>query len=380
MKSAPAGITDRLLRWFAGHQRDLPWRESSGQSGSRDAYRVWVAEVMLQQTQAATVIPYYQRFLQRFPSLRRLAQASQDQVLKLWEGLGYYARARHLHEAANIIVETHEGIIPADREQLLKLPGIGDYIAGAILSLAYQRDTPALDANARRVLARLFAVRERLDTPAAGRRLHHLALELLPAGRAGPFNEAMIELGALICTPQKPACDDCPLSASCQAHRLALADQIPVRQRRRKVPHYDVTAAVIWKDGRVLLSQRPVDGMLGGLWEFPGGKCHAGEELEACLQREIREELGIEVAVLDHLISVPHAYSHMRITLHAFYCRPLAGQPRSIGVQGWRWVSPAELSSFALSVADQRIAAALPVSSDDGNVSFCPPKGMQANG
>jgi len=352
-------IADKLIGWFAEHRRDLPWRRAGPHGGARDPYRVWVAEIMLQQTQVTTVIPYYWKFVERFPTVRRLAEASQDELLKVWEGLGYYARARNLQEAARIVQARHRGHIPADREALLALPGIGEYTAGAILSLAFLQDVPALDANARRVLARLHAIAEPLDQPAMRRRLEELARAHLPRGRAGDFNEALMDLGALVCTPRKPACPRCPLRDECTAFARGLADEMPARRPRRRVPHYEVTAAVIWRDGQVLITQRPNDRMLGGLWEFPGGKCQAGESLPACLRREISEELEMEIEVLDPLTTIEHAYSHMRITLHAFRGRPVRGEPQAIGVQDWRWVSPEQLAEFPLSVADQRIAAAL---------------------
>jgi len=305
------------------------------------------------------VIPYYRAFLVRFPTIRALAEASQDDVLKAWEGLGYYARARNLHRAARLVQSRHAGHIPGERQALLALPGIGAYTAGAILSLAFAQDVPALDANARRVLARLGAVEEPLDRPAVLRRLEDAAAALLPAGQAGAFNEALMDLGALVCTPRAPACPMCPLREGCRAFAAGRTTTIPLRRPRRTVPHYQVTAAVIWQKGRILLSQRRSDQMLGGLWEFPGGKCEAGEELPQCLRREIREELALDIEVGAHLVTVEHAYTHMRITLHAFHCRPLAGTPQAIACQDWRWVRPEDVASFALSVADQRIAEAL---------------------
>jgi A/G-specific adenine glycosylase len=352
-------ITERLLTWFADHGRRLPWRQARPHGAPRDPYRVWVAEIMLQQTQVATVIPYYRAFLERFPSTRALAEASQEDVLKAWEGMGYYARARNLHRAAQIVQSRHGGHVPGTREALLALPGVGEYTAGAILSLAFAQDTPALDANARRVLARLCAVEEPLDRPATLRRLKEAAEALMPAGQGGAFNEALMDLGALICTPSAPACAGCPLMTACQAQALGRVAAIPARRPRRVVPHYAVTAAVIWQEGRLLLTQRREDKMLGGMWEFPGGKCEDGESLEDCLRREIREELALEIEVGDALTTVRHAYTHLRITLHAFECRLLAGTPQAIGCQDWRWVRVHELSGFPLSVADQRIAEAV---------------------
>lgn len=346
---------ERLLAWFAEHGRRLPWRAA----GRRDPYQVWIAEVMLQQTRVPTVIPYFQRFIHLFPDVSALARAELDAVLKAWEGLGYYARARHAHSAARLMVERHAGQVPAERSVLLALPGIGEYIAHAILSLAFGQDYLALDANGRRVLARWMGLDRPLRERSAESALRAFGEGLLPAGRAGAFNEALMDLSSLICTPKSPACGVCPIRGSCQAYLQGRQEQIPARLPRRQVPHYDVSAAVIWQDGKVLLAQRLEEGMLGGLWEFPGGTREAGESLEECLRREIQEELGMEIAVLEHLISVPHAYTHKRITLHAFHCRPVRGTPQKLEVKDWRWVAPADVLQYPLSVADQRVAEAL---------------------
>ena len=348
-----SSVAHLLLDWFVANQRDLPWRKN------RTPYRIWVSEIMLQQTQVNTVIPYFEAFIRRFPTLANLAAASQDEVLKAWEGLGYYARARNMHRAAGQVVTRHAGEVPRDLESLRALPGIGDYVAGMIASLAFGLDTPALDANGYRVLARLCAEQRPVDGSAVRRQLRDVARAMLPAGSAGEFNEALIELGALVCTPRKPACETCPLADRCQAFAQGLQQTIPVRRPRRVPPHRDVTAAVIWNGEKVLISQRMADSMLGGLWEFPGGKCEAGETHQVCLQREILEELAVHIDVGEHLISFDHAYSHLHITLHAFHCRPLDGPPQAIEVADWQWVAPDELSAYPLSVADQRIAQAL---------------------
>jgi A/G-specific adenine glycosylase len=347
-------IADRLLDWYADHRRDLPWRRT------RDPYQIWVAEVMLQQTQVATVIPYYERFLARFPTVEALAAAPLDDVLKLWEGLGYYARARNLHAAARRVVAEFDGRLPDTRDELQSLPGIGRYTAGAILSIAYNQDLPAPDGNVRRVLSRLFAIEADLSRGAGRRRVWHLAAELLPPGRAGAFNQALMDLGATICTPSTPRCDSCPVEELCQAHAQGREEAYPVRRARRPPPHYDVTAGVVWNGAqRFLIAQRPVDGLLGGLWEFPGGKQEPGESLTDCLQRELAEELGIGVSVDAPLVVVQHAYTHFRITLHAFHCRLREGEPRALGCADWRWITLDDVEQFAFSAADHKIIAAL---------------------
>lgn len=346
-------IACRLLAWAKQHLRDLPWRHT------RDPYHIWVAEVMLQQTQASTVAPFFTRWLAQFPTIEALATAPIDQVLKAWEGLGYYARARHLHQAAQCILSEHEGRLPADRDQLLALPGIGPYTAGAILSIAFGQDEPVLDGNVRRVLCRVFNITTDPRRASTQRRLWELARSLLPPGRAGDFNQAIMDLGATICTPRSPLCPQCPLMDLCEAAHLGVQEQRPVSRPRRRIPHYDVTAAIIWRDGQVLITQRPLEDMLGGLWEFPGGKREPGETLADCLKREIREELGVEIIVGEPLPPIRHAYSHFRITLYPFHCQIQRGEPQALGCAAWRWVTPDQFDRYAFPAADQRIIAYL---------------------
>ncbi len=349
-KPPPVDVGRRLLTWGHQHARPFPWRVN------RDPYVVWVSETMLQQTQIQTVIPYLQRWLERFPTVEALARASLEEVLKVWEGLGYYARARHLHQAAQIILRDHGGRIPADREALLALPGIGPYTAGAILSLAYGKDEPILDGNARRVLSRVFGVEGDPRRATVERQLWELARAILIPGQARDINEALMDLGREVCTPRAPQCTVCPLAEICVAHATGREEVLPVRSPRRPIPHYTVTAGVIWNaEGRILLAQRPADVMLGGLWEFPGGKVEPGESLAGCLERELREELGIQVEVGPAVGVIRHAYSHFRITLHAFHCRIVGGEPVPLGVATFHWVEPAEIARYPLSRADTKI-------------------------
>jgi A/G-specific adenine glycosylase len=343
-------IVERLLAWGQDQRPDLPWRRD------RSPYRVLVAEVMLQQTQAATVASYYERFLARFPTVGSLAAAPLADVLKQWEGMGYYARARNLHKAAQIIMAEHGGQVPDEAAALRRLPGIGRYTAGAILSLAFGQDTPALDGNMRRVLCRLFAIREAPRLPGVQRLLWGLAHSLLPPGKAGPFNEALMDLGATVCTPRSPRCPACPLLGLCEAQRQGLQENIPPKTSRHPLPHYDVTAAVIEDgEGRLLVAQRPQHKLLGGLWEFPGGKREEGETLEECLARELREELGVEVVVGEEIMSFPHAYTHFRITLHVFRCRIVSGTLQPLAVAAVRWAGADELKELAFARTDRRI-------------------------
>lgn len=312
---------------------------------------------MLQQTRVDTVLPYFERWMARFPSIAALAEAPLQEVLSAWEGLGYYSRARNLHQAARIVVDQYGGQLPAEAPTLKKLPGIGRYTAGAIASIAFGRDEPALDGNIRRILARVFDVRLPARSPQGERRLWQLAAEHLPAGRAGDHNQALMDLGAAICTPTAPDCPRCPLAEMCQARHLGVQEQRPVLEPRAPIPHYTVSAAVIQRDGQVLIAQRPLAGLLGGLWEFPGGKANPGEALPDCLQREIREELAAEIAVGAEIGVFKHAYTHFRVTLHAFRCRLVNdSQPRPLEANDLRWVTPVELSGFPMGKIDREIS------------------------
>ena len=310
---------------------------------------------MLQQTQVVTVIPYFQRFTERFPTVQALAVAPLDEVLKLWEGLGYYARARNLHRAARQVVAELGGRLPDKVAGLIKLPGIGAYTAGAIASIAFGRDAPVVDGNIKRVLCRVYALRGDTHQPKIQHKLWALAEANLPKGKAGRWNEALMELGATVCLPRWPQCDKCPLAKVCRARTLGIQDRLPALAARKPTPHVDVTAAVIrrLRGGRMLIAQRPTGGMLGGLWEFPGGKVERGESLAEGLRREIREELGIEIEVGRPLARVEHAYTHFRITLYAFEC-----SCRSNPVKGvWRWARLSDLANLAMPSADRKIIA-----------------------
>jgi A/G-specific adenine glycosylase len=326
--------------------------------------------MMLQQTQVETVIPYFHRSLDRFPTLDDLAAAPLGDVLKLWEGLGYYARARNLHKAAQVVDKELHGEWPRTVEELMALPGIGRYTAGAIASLAFDVRAPVLDGNVSRVLCRLFAIQRDPKDAKVREELWQLAEALLPLsqvgrggrgarGGAGEFNEALMELGALICTPRNPKCDVCPLAKTCEANKRGLQDQLPIKTKRKPLPHYDVTAAVIRKNGRILIAQRPVGGQLGGLWEFPGGKVEPSETLKQCLRREIKEELNVRIKVGEQITSIDHAYTHLKITLHAFECELVSGKPQALQVQDFKWVRMSELEKYAFAKTDLRIIEAL---------------------
>lgn len=314
---------------------------------------------MLQQTRVETVIPYFERWMQRFPSIEALASASLQQVLKAWEGLGYYGRARNLHKAARVVMQDYDGQLPRETSQLRQLPGIGRYSAAAIASMAFDQNEPTLDGNIRRVLARYFNVAEDARSSEGERRLWKLAGEHLPEGHAGEYNQALMDLGASVCTPKKPDCANCPLENACQARSLGIQEERPVLVPKAAIPHHVVTAAVIRRDDKVLITCRPEQGLLGGLWEFPGGKQQEGEDLPDCLRREIREELGVEIEVGQPIGVFKHGYTHFRVTLYAFQCSLRGGEPQPIQATDLRWVLPDEMSQFPMGKIDRQISQTL---------------------
>ena len=341
-----------LLEWYSIQGRDLPWRRS------RDPYAIWVSEIMLQQTQVKTVIPYYDRWLAQFPTLQTLASADQQQVLKLWQGLGYYARARNLHRAAQDIVSQHHGIFPTDLPTAVSLPGIGRTTAGGILSAAFDQPTPILDGNVKRVLARLVALS--VPTSKAIAQLWQLSIALLDPAHPRDFNQAWMDLGATVCLPRSPLCDRCPWQPHCCAYHQGIQTEIPMTETRAPIPRKMIGVAVIWNDaGQILIDRRKPNGLLGGLWEFPGGKVELGETIPACIQREIQEELGIEIEVGDRLIIIDHTYSHFHVTLNVHHCKHLSGEPQPLQCDEIRWVELADLDSYPFPKANLQIIEAL---------------------
>jgi len=339
----------RLLAWFDPSRRPMPWRLT------RDPYRIWVSEIMLQQTTVAAVIPYYERFVAAFPAVAALAAAPPDRVMKLWEGLGYYTRARNLHAAARILVARHGGELPSTAAELAALPGIGLSTAGAIASIAFGRDEPVLDGNVRRVAARLLGMRGDLARPASLRTLWDASRKLILPGKGRETALALMDLGNLVCTPRGPRCPECPLERYCLARRDGTAEAIPLKPGRKPLPHYDIVVAVIGNArGRILIRRRPDDGLLGGLWAFPGGKREDGESPEAALVREIADDLGIGIAVGAKIGAVRHAYSHFRVTLHAYRCRLVRGAVRAS--RDAKWIAPSGLAAYAFPRSNRRIA------------------------
>jgi len=311
---------------------------------------------MLQQTRVETVIPYYRRFLARFPSVNTLAEARADEVLKIWENLGYYSRARHLHAAAKEIVADWGSRLPQNRKEILGLPGIGEYTAAAILSIAFARPVAAIDGNVSRLISRLFALRNPLGSSESRQHVRTLADQLVSKRNPGHFNQALMDLGATICTPRTPSCLSCPLRGLCKAKELGLQEQLPVAKKRPILFHKHMTAAIILdRKKRVLMVQRPASGLLGGLWKFPGGERGTKETVKGALRRTVREELGVSVRVEKSLALVKHAYTHFRVTFHVSRCTIEHGRPQSPEGRRWDWVPVEKLRRLALSKAERKI-------------------------
>jgi len=342
---SPGHISCRLMEWYGRQRRDLPWRRTT------DPYAIWVSEIMLQQTGVHTVIPFYERFMIRFPTLPALAGASLDDVLKAWENLGYYSRARNLHRAARIVAEEKKGRIPSDLSGLLSLPGIGKYTAGAILSIAFGQRIPAVDGNVRRVLSRVFAVTEAADTPAGEQILEEQARCLMPADEPGTFNQAVMDLGALVCLPKKPRCPSCPLEDFCEGNRRGIQETLPVKATRPPLPtKVFMTALLRSLDGRYLAVRRPERGLLGGLWAFPTIERNNGDPATW-----LGGQAGVTVLKMGTLPPVRHGYTHFRVVAHPFlyHLREAASE---IGErEGHVWLRPGDFDRYALSALDRRI-------------------------
>lgn len=345
-----------LLPWFEEKARDLPWRRGY------DPYAVWVSEIMAQQTQMDRVVGYFERFMARFPDIAALAAAPEDAVLKAWEGLGYYSRARNLLAAARRIVDAHGGRFPSAPDAIRALPGIGDYTAGAIASIAFGHDAVAVDANVLRVLARVCDIDLPVKEPAGRARVAEAARSLLPQGRARDYNQALMELGALVCRPKTPDCAACPVSAVCQARHLGIVADRPVLSKTKDITPLSVATGVLFHAGRIFIQKRLPAGAWGNLWEFPGGRIEAGESPDAAVVREFAEETAFATDVAAKLAVIRHGYTTYRVTLHCFLLRLATGDddapcpaPVLTAAQESRWVLPTELAGFAFPAGHRKL-------------------------
>ena len=334
-------LQSKLLRWYKKNHRDLPWRNT------RDPYALWVSEIMLQQTQVITVVPYYQEFLKSFPTVHHLARTNLSKVLKAWEGLGYYSRARNLHRASRMIANRFHGRIPDNLKDLLGLPGIGRSTAGAILSFAFGQEAAILDGNVKRVLSRLFTVSGESE-----RALWRISESLIPKGHSNPFNQALMDLGSLLCTPKNPPCPRCPLRNFCKGRAFGHPEKYPIKRLKKPIPHIEAISAVIQRDGKVLLKQRPPKGLLGGLWEFPNWKIEEKRNLRLRLRlrNHIKKETGMDAEVKEPIGTFRQTYSHFKLTLYAYHCQAIGRDKNR------NWISTKKLSLLPMSRIHRKIA------------------------
>ena len=341
-------LQQALIDWYLINKRDLPWRKTD------NPYHIWVSEVMLQQTQVETVVPYYNKFLKRFGSIKILARADLQDVLKVWEGMGYYARARNLHRAAGIVLSRYGGSIPDRWEDIRKLPGVGDYIAAAVLSIAFEKPYPAVDGNVKRVMARLFKLEEPVNNSKSYKIFRNAADTFFDPQKPGIFNQALMELGAIVCRPKRPLCQTCPLQSRCLAFQSGRVSEYPKKLKRKPVPQYQIAVGVVFKNGRVLITRRKPEGLLGGLWEFPGGKIRNGEKAQSACIREIKEEVNLSVRVDSHLTRVKHAYTHFKIVMDVFCCTFVSGRVKLNGPVDHRWINLDNIQDYPLPKANHK--------------------------
>ncbi len=340
------------MNWYRKKARKMPWR------GEKDPYRIWLSEVMLQQTQIDTVVPYYKRWLQKYPTLKDVAQASEDDILKLWEGLGYYARARNFHKACQQVVQDYDGKIPTDPQAFSTLKGVGPYTLAAVQSIAFGYGLPAIDGNVKRVISRV----KRIDEPPskALSEIESFLKANIHNAYPGDFNQAMMDIGATICNPNKPRCEVCPLSSECEAFQKNQVSLYPIKEEKALRPHYRAAVGIVWNKDKLLISKRKSEGLLGGLWEFPGGKMKHGETAKECVEREVEEEVGVQVDAAHSVGVIKHAYTHFSIEMEGFLCRYLKGTPQTRDCADWKWVEFKDLKKFAFPMANRKLFPLLP--------------------
>jgi A/G-specific adenine glycosylase len=338
----------RILRWFNINQRKLPWR------ATKNPYHIWVAEVMLQQTQVKKVLEYYQKFIDQFPDVQSLAKADLQQVLKAWEGMGYYARARSLHKAAQLILKEKGGIIPKTYHDFKKMPGAGEYITAAVLSQAFNALHTVVDGNVKRVLSRVFLIDKPVNLSSSRTIFKEQADLLLDQSEPGDFNQAIMELGAIICRPKNPKCHDCPITSFCGSFKMNQQSKYPLSVKSKSIPEYHIAVGIIHKNGHILIIQRQPDGLLGGLWEFPGGRVKQGENSEQVCIRKVKEKMNLDVKVTGFLTRISHAYTHFKIIMDVFDCGFQSGKVTLNGPADFRWIAVTEVDHFPFHAANHK--------------------------
>jgi A/G-specific adenine glycosylase len=342
-------FTSSLLKWYNREKRILPFRDI------KNPYKIWLSEVMLQQTQVETVIPYFERWVKKYPTLHSVAIEDDEKLLKVWEGLGYYSRCRNFHKAIKIVMEKYDGSIPKNWNEFCALPGVGDYTAAAVLSIAFQQSYPVMDGNVKRVMARILGLKNLTKRNLI--RIQGRLKKLISIEKPGDFNQAMMELGAKICFPKNPNCGKCPIQKSCYAFDSGSPESYPALIKKEKIPHYEIVAGLIWRKEKFYIQKRGEKGMLAGLWEFPGGKVENGESLENALRREITEECGATPIILKKIGAIKHAYTHFSITFHGYHCQengtPIRNREYS------KWIQPNQIDAFPFPKANHKLFSLL---------------------
>ena len=340
----------QILKWYTKENRKMPWR------GESDPYKVWLSEIMLQQTQVTTVVDYYNRWIKRFPTFQDVAKASKDEILKYWEGLGYYSRARNFHQSC-IQLANENKEIPKGVADFIKLKGVGEYIAAAVQSISFNIPVGVIDGNVNRVASRMNAFKE---LPLKNKkRISAYMHEILDKNRPGDFNQALMDLGRYICKPKNPLCNLCPITFDCKSYKNQSQNKFPIKENKKPKPHYNVAVGIIWNNKKILITKRKEDGLLGGLWEFPGGKIESHESSVDALKREILEELSIKVKTKEIIHTVDHHYSHFSVTIHAINCVYNQGNIKLNGPTDYKWVTTSNFSNFAFPKASIKLFKAV---------------------
>lgn len=339
-----------LLRWYRRSARELPWRTT------KDPYKIWISEIMLQQTTVAAVIPYYNRWIKRFPTIHHVARAHEQTILKFWQGLGYYSRARNIKKTAKGICQDFQGHLPRDPVLLKSLPGFGPYTVGAVASIAFDIRHPIIDANVRRVVMRVLAIEGKADSK-IDRKVYSYLDTILPKKNVGDFNQALMELGALICKKNNPLCSACPVRNFCEAYRKGIQELIP-KSVSKVIKNQEAAIAVIKDKNKILIQKRPDKGLFAGLWEFPGGKLKKEEGVRQALKRKVIEELGAEVKNIKFLLNVTHYYTQFKVRLHVFTCALESNSYPTSPLQH-KWVSIPQLSNYPMPSGSAKIVEKL---------------------
>ncbi len=336
-----------LIDWYDINKKNMPWRNS------KNPYQIWISEVMLQQTQVNTVMPYYNKWIKKFPTIKSVALAQTDDILKLWEGLGYYRRAHNIKKSCEIITNNLDGIIPNDKT-FKDLPGVGDYIYAAVMSIAFNQKIPVIDGNVKRVGSRFWETNF-----SDSRSLKFLNKNLsnhISSSRPGCFNQAIMDLGREVCKPQNPICEKCPISKFCKALKNNTIANYPIKKKLKKVPLFDVVVGYIQnQQKKFIITKRPKEKMLGGLWELPGGKRESGESLKNSLIREIKEELSVDIKVDKKIGVIQHSYSHMKIKLHGYYCRVKSGKIKLNSSDELEWIDFSDINKYSFPIASHKL-------------------------